>query len=306
MRILITGGCGYVGYSLLQHLLPEKFVNQVVLYDNLYRRNTNFFLGEKFVNAPKIKFVNGDILDNYSLNKAMNGIDLVIHLAAKVSTPFTDNQVHEFDQVNNWGTANVVNAVEKTPSVQTLIYLSSASVYGDSKGKIVDEASRTSPKSNYGISKLNAEGHIKRLNHRIATYIFRSGNVFGYNPCIRLDAVINKLMFDAEFKGKIEIHGSGDQKRAFVSVNCIGQFLSKLCIEAKIRPDTYNLVNYNISINEVAEEVKYLYPGIDILFLDQHLEMRSVSVKSQFDIDFEDCFNEIGFHLSDIKRNFRF
>lgn len=306
MRVLITGGCGYVGHSVLQHLLTDQSISHVSLYDNLYRKNTNFFLGDKFTQSHKIEFLKGDILDNYSLTKAMKNIDIVIHLAAKVSTPFTDNQVHEFDQVNNWGTANVVEAVEKTPSVKTLIYLSSAAVYGDSKGKTVDEGSLASPKSNYGISKLNAESHIKRLNQKIDTYILRSGNVFGYNPCIRLDAVINKLMFDAEFNGKIEIHGSGDQKRAFVSVNCIGQYIAKLCTNAKIEPNIYNLVNYNISVNEITDEVIKLYPDIDILFLDQHLEMRSVSVKSKFDIDFKDCFNEIGFHLLDMKRNFRF
>lgn len=306
MKVFITGGCGYVGYSLLQFLLENAAVSQIVLYDNLFRRNSSFFLGDQFPRNEIVSFVKGDILDNYTLEKAMVGADVVVHLAAKVSTPFSDGQVHDFDQVNNWGTASVISAIENSRSVKKLIYLSSISVYGNTRGALVKESSIVSPKSVYGISKLNAEGHIKRLSKKIETYTFRSGNVFGYNPCIRLDAVVNKLMFDAEYLGKIQIHGQGHQKRAFVSVNCIGHYLSKVTLGNEIKPGTYNLVNYNISINEIAEKISVLYTDLDVIYLDRHLEMRSISVESEYNINFTDCFNEIGFHLAELKRQFRF
>lgn len=306
MKVLITGGCGYIGYSLLRHLLFSQDLEEVILYDNLFRRNPNFFLGQKLFNQDKVKFVQGDILDNYTLEKSLEGIDTVVHLAAKVSTPFSDNNSHQFDQVNNWGTASIASAVERSPNVKTLMYVSSISVYGNTKGTTVNEDAITVPKSFYGVSKLNGEKHIKRLSNKLDTYIFRTGNVFGFNPCIRLDAVINRLMFDAQYKGKIEIHGHGDQKRAFASVNCIGQYLSKICFNKPLGPGLYNLVNYNLSVNEIVEKIKILYPELEMIFLDQHLEMRSISAETKHDIDFQDCFNEFEFHLKDIKSHFSF
>ena len=306
MRVLITGGCGYIGYSLLKFLLPQISIDEIILYDNLYRRNSNFFLGEKLSHASKVSFVRGDILDNFSLEKAIAKVDVVIHLAAKASTPFADSNAHAFDQVNNWGTANVVNAVEKSLKVKKFIYVSSISVYGNTRGQTVSENSVTAPKSFYGISKLKAERHVNRLSKKIETYIFRSGNVFGYNPCIRLDAVVNRLVFDAQFKGKIEIHGNGEQMRAFTSVNCIGQYLTKVCCSDMLSSGLYNLVNYNLSINEIAEEIQNLYPDLELMHLDQHLEMRSITVTSIYDLDFKDCFKEFGIHLLDIKNKFSF
>jgi len=306
MRILITGGCGYVGYSLLQHLLYRAGIDEIILYDNLYRRNPNFFLGQKLFNPQKVKFVQGDILDNYTLEKALEGVDIVIHLAAKVSTPFSDNNAHQFDQVNNWGTAAVATAIEKSDTIKTVIYLSSISVYGSTKGETVNEDAITAPKSFYGVSKLNGEKHIQRLSNKIDTYIFRAGNVFGFNPCIRLDAVVNRLMFDAQYRGKVEIHGHGKQQRAFASVNCIGQYLAKICFEKPLEPGLYNLVNYNFSVNSIVESLKKIYPELETVYVDQHLEMRSISAESKYNVDFKDCFNEFEFHLKDINNHFSF
>ncbi len=306
MKVLITGGCGYIGYSLIMNLLPNDKIKEIILYDNLYRKNTSFFLGNKFLQATKVKFVKGDILDNFTLEETIKDVDIVIHLAAKASTPFADNNAHEFDQINNWGTANVANAVEKSNSVHTLVFLSSISVYGNTEGQEVTEDSITVPKSFYGISKLKGERHIKRLAKTKKVFIFRSGNVFGYNPCIRMDAVINKLMFDAHYQGKIEIHGNGEQKRAFVSVDCIGKYLVKTCESFILEPGIYNLVNYNLSINEIVEKIHELYPTLEIMHLDQHLKMRSISATSKYKIDFEDCFNDFEIHLDKMKSKFSF
>lgn len=307
MRVFVTGACGYVGYSVIQHLLTKQALEELVLYDNLQVRNPNFFLGETMQNTHKVRFVQGDLLDNYTLERALKGIDTVIHLAAKVSTPFADSDTHGFDQVNNWGTACLANAIEQSDSIKTVIYSSSISVYGNSKGEAVNEESLTAPKTAYGASKLKGEKHLSRLSDKVDVYIMRIGNVFGFNPCIRLNAVVNKLMFEAQYKGKVEIHGTGDQRRAFSSVNCVGQYFAKLCFkETDIAPGLYNCVNYNHSINEIVESLRKIYPELEILHLDQHLEMRSIAAESLHDIDFTDCFQAFDFHLMDIKNQFTF
>lgn len=306
MRILITGGCGYVGFSVLQYILVHNELEEVVLYDNLYRNNLSFFLRNHFLHSEKITFIHGDILDNYRLEKALDNIDIVIHLAAKASTPFADRNAHEFDQINNWGTGLIVNEIEKKAQVKKVIYLSSISVYGHTKGKEVTEHSIASPKSFYGVSKLKGEKHIQRLSKKIETYIFRAGNIFGFNPCLRMDAVVNKFLFDAQFKRKIEVHGTGNQKRAFTNIDYVGQSLADICFNNSLDSGLYNLVNHNFSINEIVEHIKLLYSDLEILYLDQHLEMRSVTASSTYDSNFRDYFNDFDFHLRNFKRQFSF
>ena len=114
MRILITGGAGYIGYSLVKQLLEDvDQLHSIVIYDNLSRRNYSFFTEAKFDHKP-VKLIQGDILDGRMLEQALEGIDCVVHLAAKVTTPFADSDAHTFDQVNHWGSAQLAFAVEKS------------------------------------------------------------------------------------------------------------------------------------------------------------------------------------------------
>ena len=87
--IVVTGGAGYVGTALVEALAKRDEVEDVVVYDNLSRSNPNLFLSEKLP-SDKIHFVRGDILDSRRLKRELQGIDVVYHLAARVSTPFAD------------------------------------------------------------------------------------------------------------------------------------------------------------------------------------------------------------------------
>lgn len=282
MNILITGGCGYVGYSLVQTLLKDKTTSRVIVYDNLSRENLNFFFGEHFPNPEKLTFIHGDILDNYKLKKTLqeNLIDTVVHLAAKVSTPYADFAPHSFDQNNNWGTAALVDAIIETPSVQKVIYTSSISVYGNKKGDTVTENSSPSPKTFYGVSKLKGEKHIRRLFPQRETYIIRAGNVFGYNPCIRIDSVLNKFIFEAHLNNRIEIHGSGTQNRAFVHVDALADTIKEVVKGENDFPSLFNCYNCNLSILDLADTLQSIYPDIERMYIEQHIEMRSVRAAS--------------------------
>ena len=257
MNILITGGCGYIGYSLVKELLAKTIDGKIFLYDNLSNKNLNFFIGDVLPNEEKLSLIISDILDNYSLKKALieNNIDAVIHLAAKASTPFADHDAHSFDQVNNWGTGCLVDAIENTPSVKKVIYLSSISVYGHSKGEQVTEQTIPGPKTFYGISKLRGEKHIQRMSKEKEAYIIRGGNVFGYNPCLRIESVLNKLVFEAHFKEKIEIHGSGLQNRAFVHVTSLAKTLANVLLGERAFPRLFNKFDCNLSILEIVDHL---------------------------------------------------
>lgn len=283
MNILITGGSGYVGYSLIKRILAEPNDDKIYLYDNLSNKNINFFLGDRLPNQEKLELVVGDILDNFKLKKTLkeNNIDIVVHLAAKASTPFADHDAHSFDQVNNWGTACLVDAVEATPTVKKVIYLSSISVYGNSQGENVSEQTIPTPKTFYGISKLRGEKHIQRLSKEKNAFIIRGGNVFGSNPCIRIQYVFNKLVFEAHFKNRVEIHGSGLQNRAFVHVSSLVKTLVEVIYDKRSFPRLFNKFDCNLSILDIVDHILNVYPDIERIFIDQHLEMRSVKASSK-------------------------
>jgi UDP-glucose 4-epimerase len=278
MKILITGGAGYIGTELTHQLLQNPAVTEIIIYDNLSRKNFNLFLGHNKLPDQRIKFVMGDILDSYKLRKVIAEVDIVYHLAAKVLTTFSNDDPHLFEQVNHWGTAELSYALENS-QVQKVIYLSSSSVYGATEDQI-DDATEPQPRTYYGISKFNGEKMISRLSDRLQPYIIRCGNVYGYNRSLRFDAVINKFMFDAHFTNRITIQGSGLQQRAFVHIDKVGRDLASLIFK-DLPAGTYNLVDKNLSVMDVVDSLKDVYPNLETLFILQDRKSRSLFIKPE-------------------------
>lgn len=275
MKVLITGGTGYIGNELTYVLLKDPKIEQIVLYDNLSRKNFNLFLDTKYAKG-KVKFVKGELLDSRSLKQELKGIDVVFHLAAKVSTPFASEDPHSFEQTNHWGTAELIYAVEDA-KVKKFVYLSSTSVYGASD-ELVDINTMPNPKTFYGASKYRGGRHVERLFDKIDAYCIRCGNVYGYSPSVRFDAVINRFMFEANFMGKIQISGNGEQYRAFIHVDKVVNVLHNL-IYSDLDSGIYNLVDKNLSINHIAEVIKDIYPKLEMIYINQHLSLRELKVR---------------------------
>lgn len=275
MKVLVTGGAGYVGTELVGALAKLDEVREIVVYDNLSRRNHNLFLADQLP-AGKLRFVRGDILDTRRLRKVLHGVDVVYHLAALVSTPFHDADVHHVDQVNHWGTAELSYALEEQP-VSRLIYLSSAAIYGASDAPAtVDTPAR--PVGAYGESKLQGERKLERLAEDLQLTVLRCANVYGYSRSLRFDAVINRFLFEAHYGHRITIHGSGRQHRAFVHIDDVVAALVPLALGGGAA-GTFNLVERNLSINEIAGDLRELYPDLETLHLDQDHEPRSLQVE---------------------------
>jgi UDP-glucose 4-epimerase len=275
MKVLITGGAGYIGTELTQQLLQNPAVEEIVIYDNLSRGNYNLFIGHNKLTNDKIRFILGDILDSYKLRKIIGEVDVVYHLAAKVLSTFANGDPHMFEQVNHWGTAELSYALEQS-EVQKVIYLSSSSVYGDTEEQIYEDTT-PQPRTYYGISKFNGEKMISRLSDRMRTHIVRGGNVYGYSRSMRFDAVINKFMFDAHFTNRITIQGSGKQHRGFIHVKKVVQDLADL-LEHELPSGTYNLVDKNMTVMEVANGLREVYPEMEMLFILQDRKSRSLFV----------------------------
>lgn len=277
MKVLITGGAGYVGNELTYHLLQNPAIQKIYIYDNLSRKNYNLFLDSRYPEG-KVKFIYGEMLDSRKLKTVIKDIDIVYHLAAKVTTPFANDDPHLFEQVNHWGTAELIYAIEENGyNIKKFIYTSSTSVYG-AADSIININTLPNPKTFYGSSKLRGEAHVERLFNKIPTFILRCGNIYGYSPSLRFDAVINRFMFEANFNGRISISGDGKQHRSFIHIDKVSNVLSNI-ITSNIESGIYNLVDLNISVIELANIIKEIFPKLEMIYVNQHLSLREIMVE---------------------------
>lgn len=276
MNVLVTGGAGYIGFSVVRALAHSPSVALVRVYDNLASRNHALFVNGKHGPAP-VEFTRGEILDGYGLGDALEGIDVVIHLAAHATTPQSDRDHHSFDQINNWGTSQLARSIEAAESVRTVVYLSSFAVYGSSDAPF-SEASPVAPTSAYGVSKLAGEGHIDRLKaDSMRSLVIRAANVFGFNKAMRFDAATNAMCLEALSQDRIEVHGDGTQIRPFIEVEALASIIVRV-VESEIESGTYNLASHNASINQIAEILADCLPGLERRSLNRDTRMERVSV----------------------------
>lgn len=276
MKVVVTGGAGYIGAELCAALAKDERVSELVIYDLLDRGHFGVFIGPKLGKA-KVRFVQGDVLDSRRLLQELAGSDMVYHLASKVTTPFADSGHSQFEQVNHWGTAEVVYAIEEVAPKARVVYLSSASVYGQGTGSALSKV-KPSPRSSYGHSKLRGEAHMERLSDHQQVCILRSANVHGHGRCIRFDAVINRFVFQAHFQERITIRGSGEQRRPFIHVDSVVSTLAALLGPNELS-GTYDLVEQDWSVVEIVEALRGPYPETELLFIDQHLDLLSMQVQ---------------------------
>lgn len=295
MVVLITGGAGYIGYEFVRSLHFRSDISEVRVYDNLSRPGHHFFMGSPTLS--KLRFIKADILDSYALEKALKGVDIVYHFAAFVSQPYNHLQNLQYEQINRWGTLNLTRAIKTSDSVKKLIYLSSTAVYGF--GDITSLNQEPLPTNAYGESKYHGEEYIHQIQAGCDTFILRSANVFGYNPCVRLDSVINAWVFSALTEGSISIYGSGEQKRAFVPMH---QLIEKLI--AYMESDTPKApidasILFCASLNQIKDWLTEALPRLEFTHLNRNQSFPS-QLFSAF--PFRDAHkNDLNEHLSDMK-----
>ena len=274
MKVLITGGAGYIGTELCIKLDKNPKVKEILVLDNLSRGNYNLFLHSQ-IKPGKLKFVKAELLDSRSLDKVLKDVDVVYHLAAENTNDEKLHHLHE--QINNWGTAELTYAIEES-NVKQVIYLSSVAVYGNSKDEN-NSKSNVEPNTSLGSSKRRGEQHIERLGSKIKTHILRLGEVFGYGISLNMDGLLNGYMFDSHFVGRISVQGNGKQEQSFISLHKTTEILSNL-LDNELAGGIYNLVDDNKSVLDLIDVLKGLNPDMEMVFTNNHLELPNQVAKA--------------------------
>jgi len=216
-KILVTGGAGFIGSYLVNDLLAKGY--KIVVLDNFSSgrvENVNLHLKNK-----DLKLIKGDIRVKNDVNRAMESIDSVIHLAALIDVEESLKNPFETHEVNVTGTLNVLNEAVKK-DIKRFVYASTTAVYGEGNRLPLREDFPQRPISIYGASKASAEFYCEtfRQCYGLQTVILRYFNVYGpkqkYNSyCDVMANFLNKILNNRP----LVIFGDGEQTRDFVYID---------------------------------------------------------------------------------------
>ena len=248
MKILITGGAGFIGSNLANTLSKD---NEVIVFDN-------FSSGKKENLNKNVKIIKGDVSNYAELEKATKNVDFVFHLAALVSVEESLKKPQETFKTNTEGTYNVLKASLKN-NIKKVIFASSAAVYGDSLELPKKETMNPEPKSHYAFSKLNSEYLCNAYSKLgLKTVCLRFFNVYGPNQNLNSDysAAIPIFINNALNDKDLILYNSGKQTRDFIYIMDV---VNACILMMEKGHGVYNICsNKEISIKELAEKIKQI------------------------------------------------
>jgi UDP-glucose 4-epimerase len=250
MTILITGGSGFIGSHIVEHY--QGIAEEIRVLDNLrtgYKHN---------LDGLDCTFIEGSITDRETVRKAVEGVDLIFHLAALVSVPESMEKPSECVDINVHGLLNVLEEASAA-GAKKLVFASSAAIYGNNPTVPKVETMIPEPASPYAITKLDGEYYLDLFQRegKINTTAVRFFNVFGprQDPKGAYAAAIPIFIEKAINGEPITIHGDGGQTRDFIFVKDIVGALT-FAAESEGVSGTFNAgYGGQITIKDLAEEV---------------------------------------------------
>lgn len=295
MRVLVTGGAGYLGTVLCKELLTKGY--QVRVMDGLWYGKEP--IAECLKNKD-FELIQEDIRNLIATVKAIKDVDAVIHLASVVGMPASSIEPRTSEEINYLATKNIAELCQ-LHGIETYIFASTCSVYGAQPNVLITEKSPLNPFDFYAKQKFLSERAASWLNR--APTILRFGTLFGLSPRMRFDLVINLFIAQALKKGEITVHG-GSQYRPFLHVKDAANSLI-FALEKNLT-GTYNVISENFTILEAAQRIKKL-TGCKINISNEIEDKRNykVSANKIEQMGFkptrtiEDAFNEIRIALED-------
>lgn len=267
MRILVTGGAGFIGANLVRACIARG--HETVVLDDL---STGTLANLDGIDTT---FIEGSITNPRTVAQAVAGADSIVHLAARGSVPRSINDPIATHQVNATGTLNVLDAARTAGGTQ-VIMASSSSVYGANPELPKRETGATRPMSPYAASKLAAEGYALAYgtSYQLPTLAFRFFNVFGrFQTAGHAYAAVIPSFVDAALRGKpLIVHGDGTQSRDFTHVDTVCATICAAIESGTSAPDPVNLAFG--SRTSLLEVIDLLSQQLDQPVVVEHVENR--------------------------------
>jgi len=254
MKVVVTGGAGFIGANLVRSLCNRPDIKDVVVVDNLsfgFRSN---------LDDLDVTFLKGSILDKHLVAEAMDGASSVVHLAARSSVPRSIAHPMAAHEDNTTGTATILEAARSKGNIQVIV-ASSSSVYGANETLPKHEGLAPRPVSPYAATKLATESYTLAWGHSYGMPVLalRLFNVFGpFQPPLHTYAAVIPAFLSAAMQNRpLPVHGDGSQCRDFTYVDTVVAVICDAISRRMSHLEPVNLAfGQKITLLEVISELE--------------------------------------------------
>lgn len=262
MKVLVTGGAGYLGSVLVPKLLVRG--HQVRVLDIGY-----FGVGHLRGFQPAVELIRDDIRqvrkDAVFLDKLIQGCDCIIHLSAISNDPSAELHPELTDEVNFQATEALAAAACKQGI--RFLFSSSCSVYGEAEGERT-ETGVLAPLTVYAISKVKAEQLLQQMaTPKWRPIVLRNGTLFGYSPRMRFDLVINIFALYGALFNEIKVFGEGQQWRPFLHVADCARAFVHLAEHPPAEHLVFNVAHENLRVVDLVDLFRDINPRLNVNFI---------------------------------------
>ncbi len=262
MKILVTGGSGYIGSILVPELVKLKF--QVTVLDNFMYKQSSLNHLCAFEN---FRIINGDIRDKILMKTTLAENDLVIPLAAIVGAPLCNKDPYSAQSINHDA---IIEMIKSVSNDQLILMPTTNSAYGSGdKNNYCDENSPLNPISKYASDKVEIE---KKLMEREKSISYRLATVFGMSPRMRIDLLVNDFTYRA-FHDSALVVFEGHFKRNYIHIrDVVNSFIHAINNFEKMKGEIFNvgLSDANLSKIELCQEIKKHIPNF--VFVEEKIK----------------------------------
>ena len=293
MKVLVTGGAGYIGSVLVRQLLSKNF--KVRVLDSLK------FGGDALYDVmlnPNFEFIKGDIRNEKDIDNALVGIDAIAHLAAIVGDPACKKYSEEANETNWTASTSLFNKAQKA-GIKRFVFASTCSNYGKmaNPNDFVTETSELRPVSLYAELKVKFEKYLseEHKDSKICSTSLRFSTVYGFSPRIRFDLTVNEFTRNATIKGEQEIWGQ-QFWRPYCHVDDLARSVVLVLesAEEKVRANVFNVgdTSENYQKGMIMEEVCKVVPNVKVNYVESTEDPRD------YRVNFDKIKNDLGFSIT--------